>query len=44
MGFTFDHAIQAGLDAPHLGVGIVAGEAAAFDVFKVSEKLPQLFF
>jgi creatine kinase len=28
MGFTFDQAIQAGLDAPHLGVGIVAGEAA----------------
>jgi len=34
MGFTFDQAIQAGLDAPHLGVGIVAGEAAAFDVYK----------
>eukprot|EP01041_Mallomonas_annulata_P010547 gene10547-21989_t len=34
MGFTFDHAIQAGLDAPHLGVGIVAGEAAAYDTFK----------
>lgn len=34
MGFTFDQAIQAGLDAPHLGVGIVAGEAAAFDTFK----------
>jgi len=26
MGFTFDQAIQAGLDAPHLGVGIAAGE------------------
>ncbi|CAM9763281.1 unnamed protein product, partial [Ectocarpus fasciculatus] len=34
MGFTFDHAIQAGVDAPHLGVGIVAGEAAAYDTFK----------
>ena len=34
MGFTFDQAIQAGLDAPHLGVGIVAGEAAAFNSFK----------
>ena len=34
MGFTFDQAIQAGLDAPHLGVGIVAGEAAAYDTYK----------
>lgn len=34
MGFTFDSAIQAGLDAPHLGVGIVAGEAAAYDTYK----------
>lgn len=34
MGFTFDQAIQAGIDAPHLGVGIVAGEAAAFETFK----------
>ncbi len=34
MGFTFDHAIQAGIDAPHLGVGIVAGEPAAFETFK----------
>jgi len=34
MGFTFDQAIQAGLDAPHLGVGIAAGEAASYDVFK----------
>jgi creatine kinase len=23
MGFTLDHAIQAGIDAPHLGVGVV---------------------
>lgn len=34
MGFTFDQAIQAGLDAPHLGVGIVAGEAASYQVYK----------
>ena len=34
MGFTFDQAIQAGLDAPHLGVGIVAGEAAAYKIYK----------
>ncbi len=34
MGFTFDQAIQAGLDAPHLGVGIVAGEAAAYETYK----------
>lgn len=34
MGFTFDQAIQAGLDAPHLGVGIAAGEAAAYTVYK----------
>ena len=34
MGFTFDHAIQAACDAPHLGVGIVAGEAAAYETFK----------
>lgn len=34
MGFTFDSAIQAGLDAPHLGVGIVASEAAAYETYK----------
>ena len=34
MGFTFDQAIQAGLDAPHLGGGIVAGEAAAYETYK----------
>eukprot|EP01038_Epipyxis_sp_PR26KG_P013723 gene13723-18410_t len=34
MGFTFDQAIQAGLDAPHLGVGITAGEAAAYESYK----------
>jgi creatine kinase len=33
-GFTFDQAIQAGLDAPHLGVGIAAGEPAAYQVYK----------
>eukprot|EP01036_Dinobryon_divergens_P023811 gene23811-32200_t len=33
-GFTFDQAIQAGLDAPHLGVGITAGEPAAYESFK----------
>lgn len=25
---------KAGLDAPHLGVGIAAGEAAAYEVYK----------
>ena len=30
----FDQAIQAGLDAPHLGVGITAGEPAAYESFK----------
>lgn len=25
---------KAGLDAPHLGVGIAAGEAASYDVYK----------
>jgi creatine kinase len=34
MGFTFDQAIQAGLDAPHLGVGITAGEPAAYECYK----------
>lgn len=34
MGFTFDQAIQAGIDAPHLGVGIAAGEPAAYEVYK----------
>ena len=34
MGFTLDQAIQCGIDAPHLGVGIVAGEAASYDTFK----------
>jgi creatine kinase len=34
MGFTFDQAIQAGVDAPHLGVGIAAAEPAAYETFK----------
>lgn len=34
MGLTFDQAIQAAFDAPHLGVGIAAGEVAAYDTFK----------
>lgn len=33
-GFTFDQAIQAGLDAPHLGVGIVAGDEDSYEAFK----------
>jgi creatine kinase len=33
-GMTFDQAIQAAFDAPHLGVGIAAGEVAAYDTFK----------
>lgn len=33
-GFTFDQAIQAAFDAPHLGVGIAAGEVASYDTFK----------
>jgi len=34
MGFTFDQAIQAGLDQSKLKVGIVAGEAAAYETYK----------
>eukprot|EP00752_Nemacystus_decipiens_P011223 g9973.t1 len=33
-GFTFDNAIQAGLDAPHLGVGAVAGDEESYETFK----------
>jgi creatine kinase len=33
-GFTFDQAIQAGLDAPHLGVGIAAGDEESYETFK----------
>ncbi|CAN0585563.1 unnamed protein product, partial [Ectocarpus sp. 12 AP-2014] len=33
-GFTFDNAIQAGIDAPHLGVGAVAGDEESYETFK----------
>ena len=33
-GFTFDQAIQAGIDAPHLGVGAVAGDEDSYNTFK----------
>lgn len=33
-GFTFDDAIQAGIDAPHLGVGVVAGDEESYETFK----------
>lgn len=33
-GFTFDNAIQAGIDAPHLGVGAVAGDEESYEAFK----------
>lgn len=33
-GFTFDQAIQAGIDAPHLGVGVVAGDEESYETFK----------
>ncbi|CAN0257933.1 unnamed protein product [Discosporangium mesarthrocarpum] len=33
-GFTFDQAIQAGIDAPHLGVGIAAGDEESYETFK----------
>lgn len=33
-GFTFDEAIQAGIDAPHLGVGAVAGDEESYETFK----------
>lgn len=33
-GFTFDQAIQAGVDAPHLGVGIIAGDEESYETFK----------
>jgi len=34
MGFTFDQAIQAGLDAPHLKCGIVATDGGAYESYK----------
>ncbi len=33
-GFTFDQAIQAGIDAPHLGVGMVAGDEESYEAFR----------
>ncbi|RHY56695.1 hypothetical protein DYB26_000256 [Aphanomyces astaci] len=34
LGYTLDQAIQTGVDTPHLGVGIVAGDEDSFTVFK----------
>lgn len=33
-GFTLDQAIQTGIDNPHLGVGVVAGDEECYEVFK----------
>eukprot|EP00735_Rhodelphis_limneticus_P010434 TRINITY_DN3179_c0_g1::TRINITY_DN3179_c0_g1_i1::g.3682::m.3682 TRINITY_DN3179_c0_g1::TRINITY_DN3179_c0_g1_i1::g.3682 ORF type:complete len:430 (+),score=145.60,sp/P05124/KCRB_CANLF/59.35/3e-158,ATP-gua_Ptrans/PF00217.14/8.9e-101,ATP-gua_PtransN/PF02807.10/6.8e-29,DUF4533/PF15047.1/0.062 TRINITY_DN3179_c0_g1_i1:61-1290(+) len=33
-GFTLDRAIQTGIDTPHLGVGIVAGDEESYAVFQ----------
>lgn len=33
-GFTFDDVIQAGIDAPHLGVGAVAGDEESYETFR----------
>merc|ERR1719230_1951194 len=33
-GFTFDNAIQPACDAPHLGVGCVAGDEESYACFK----------
>jgi len=33
-GFTLDQAIQCGIDAPHLGVGIIAGDEQCYETFK----------
>lgn len=33
-GFTFDQALQAGIDAPHLAVGVVAGDEESYETFK----------
>jgi len=33
-GYTFDQAIQTGIDTPHLGVGIVAGDEESYQTFK----------
>jgi len=33
-GYTIDQAIQTGVDTPHLGVGIVAGDEQSYETFK----------
>lgn len=33
-GYTLDQAIQTGVDTPHLGVGIVAGDEQSYQTFK----------
>lgn len=33
-GYTLDQAIQTGIDTPHLGVGIVAGDEESYTTFK----------
>jgi creatine kinase len=33
-GYTLDQAIQTGIDTPHLGVGIVAGDEESYQTFK----------
>jgi len=34
LGYTLDQAIQTGIDTPHLGVGIVAGDEESYVAFK----------
>jgi creatine kinase len=33
-GYTIDQAIQTGVDTPHLGVGVVAGDEESYETFK----------
>ncbi|KAG3212121.1 Creatine kinase, testis isozyme [Phytophthora cactorum] len=33
-GYTIDQAIQTGIDTPHLGVGVVAGDEESYQTFK----------
>lgn len=33
-GYTLDQAIQTGIDTPHLGVGVVAGDEESYETFK----------
>lgn len=33
-GYTLDQAIQTGIDTPHLGVGVVAGDEQSYETFK----------